>query len=157
MRVVIQRVLEGRVRVEGEVVGSIGPGVVVLLGVDRGDGEKEVDELVQRIAHFRMFEDESGRMGRSILEVGAELLLVSQVTLCRQPRKGSRPSFDQAEKPDVARQLLLRFEESLRVEGVERISGGRFGARMQVEMVGDGPVTFVFESQAGWSQTPEIS
>ncbi|MDP7035234.1 MAG: D-aminoacyl-tRNA deacylase [Planctomycetota bacterium] len=157
MRVVIQRVLEGRVRVEGEVVGSIGSGVVVLLGVDRGDGEKDVEELVQRVVHFRMFEDGSGRMGRSLLEAEAELLLVSQVTLCRQPRKGSRPSFDQAEKPDVARSLLLRFEESLRAEGVERISTGRFGARMQVEMVGDGPVTFVFESQGRLSQTSEIS
>ena len=136
--------------VETECVGAIGKGSLVLLGVLRGDRVEDARKLAERVARFRMFEDDRGRMERSLLEIGGSALLVSQVTLAHRDamgRKGRRPSFDLAARPDQALPLCASFEEALRELGV-RVSTGRFGARMQVELVNDGPVTIWLDSRA---------
>jgi D-tyrosyl-tRNA(Tyr) deacylase len=148
VKAVLQRVTRGAVRVDGEVVGAIGPGVVVLLGVLRGDGAAEADRLAAKVAAFRYFEDERGRMGRSILAAGGEALVVSQFTHAADGRRGRRPSFDAAAAPELAEPLVARFVAALRAAAVP-VTTGRFGARMEVELVGDGPVTFVLDEPPG--------
>lgn len=142
MIAVVQRVTRACVRVEGAVVGRIDAGMVVLLGVLRPDTEADAARLAERVAGFRFFADEEDRMNRAALEVGAGVLVVSQFTLAADGRKGRRPSFDAAAPPDRAEPLYERFVEALRALGL-RVETGRFGARMEVELVGDGPVTFV--------------
>ena len=144
MKSVLQRVQRACVRVEGEVVGEIGPGLLVLLGVMRGDGEQEARRLAERIARLRCFEDEQGRMHHSALDLGRCILVVSQFTLAADGRKGRRPSFDRAAPPEEARELYEGFVEQLRGMGLG-VETGRFQAKMAVELVNDGPVTFVFE------------
>jgi len=144
MKAVLQRVARAAVRVDGEVVGEIGPGVLILLGVIRGDGVGEADWLAERSAAFRFFRDDEGRMNRSVLEVGGSALVVSQFTLAADGRKGRRPSFDKAAAPEQAEGLCEHFVERLRALGVPTETG-RFGAMMEVELVNDGPVTFVLE------------
>ena len=140
----MQRVTRASVTVEGKVVGKIGPGVLVLLGIEKGDLEADLDATAERLAQFRMFQDEAGRMNRSLVEVGGAALVVSQFTLCADLRKGRRPSFDAAEEPGRALELVERFRVALERVGIAT-QGGRFGASMQVELVNDGPVTFVIE------------
>ena len=142
MRAVVQRVSEARVRVDGEVVGEIGQGLCVLLGVSRDDGEGEAARLADKVAKLRIFENEDGRFDRSLLDVGGEVLVVSQFTLIADTGKGNRPSFSRAAAPDEAEQLYESFCAALREAGV-RVATGRFGARMAVELVNDGPVTIV--------------
>ncbi|MGD2017356.1 MAG: D-aminoacyl-tRNA deacylase [Planctomycetota bacterium] len=149
MRAVLQRVLRAEVRVDGEVVGAIGRGVVVLLGVLDGDGPEEAERMAAKLATFRFFGDADGRMNRSALdllaggeEVGA--LVVSQFTLAADGRKGRRPSFDRAAPPEVAEPLYRRFCEILEGEGLP-VETGVFGASMEVDLVNDGPVTFVLD------------
>jgi D-aminoacyl-tRNA deacylase len=144
MRSVCQRVGEARVRVGGEVVAEIGPGLCVLLGVAAGDGETEAVRLAGKIARLRVFPDEDGRFDRSLLDTGGSALVVSQFTLIADTAKGNRPSFAAAAAPDRAEPLYERFCEELRALGVP-VEQGVFGARMDVELVNDGPVTIVLD------------
>jgi len=133
------------VRVGSEEVAVTGPGLVVLLGVAQGDGELEPERLAGKIARLRIFENEEGRFDRSLLDVGGEALVVSQFTLIADTAKGNRPSFTAAASPEVAEPLYERFCEALEREGV-RVARGVFGARMQVALVNDGPVTIVLDA-----------
>jgi D-aminoacyl-tRNA deacylase len=142
VRAVVQRVSEARVRVDGEVVGEIGQGLCVLLGVSREDGEDEAARLADKVAKLRIFENEDGRFDRSLLDVDGDALVVSQFTLIADTAKGNRPSFSEAAAPEDAEQLYESFCAALRESGV-RVETGRFGARMAVELVNDGPVTIV--------------
>jgi len=145
MRAVVQRVKRGEVRVSGEVVGRISFGLVVLLGIGRNDTEATGDALADKIANLRIFADGQRRMNRSIIESGGEILCVSQFTLYGDCRKGRRPSYDQAAAPELAAGLFQGFLESLRRRGISTETG-RFRADMEVELVNDGPVTLLLDS-----------
>ena len=147
MRAVIQRVRRAEVRVGTEVVGAIGPGLLVLLGAGAGDGEVDVDYLVDKVACLRVFADDQERMNRSLLDVGGGLLVVSQFTLYGDARKGRRPSFTAALEPVMAERLYERFLVRSREAGVAQVAAGRFGAMMDVELVNDGPVTLLLDSR----------
>ena len=144
MRVVVQRVSRGRVSVDGRGVAEIGPGVVILLGIGMADGEEQARYLAEKIAHLRIFEDEEGKINRSLLEVGGEAIVVSQFTLYADTRKGRRPSFTDAAPPEIASPLVGRFADMLAGLGV-RTQTGEFGAHMLVEIANDGPVTIWLE------------
>jgi D-aminoacyl-tRNA deacylase len=146
---VVQRVRAGRVLVGGEVVGEIGAGFVVLVGVCQSDGPETAQFLADKIAHLRIMDDDAGRMDRSVLDVGGEVLVVSQFTLYGDARKGRRPSYTQAARGETAERLYLAVCERLREAGI-RVATGRFGAAMQVELVGDGPVTILLDSDRGF-------
>jgi D-tyrosyl-tRNA(Tyr) deacylase len=145
MRAVVQRVSEASVRVETDVVGRIGRGLLVLLGVSTTDTEKDVDYLSEKIAHLRIFEDPDGKLNRSLLEVGGEMLVVSQFTLLGDCRKGRRPSFTAAAEPGHAARLYEHFVRQTARQGVP-VQTGRFQALMAVSLVNDGPVTLVLDS-----------
>ncbi|HYH67771.1 MAG TPA: D-aminoacyl-tRNA deacylase [Urbifossiella sp.] len=145
MRAVIQRVRRAAVVVNGETVGAIDAGWLVLLGVAPADAPAEAAWLADKVAHLRAFEDDAGKMNRSVLDVGGAVLVVSQFTLLGDTRKGRRPSFTGAAPAAVAEPLVERFVAELRSVGLP-VATGRFGADMQVELVNDGPVTFVLES-----------
>jgi D-tyrosyl-tRNA(Tyr) deacylase len=140
MRALVQRVRSASVTVDGERVASIGAGMLVLLGVRRGDGDGEADRIVRKLLALRIFEDDDGRMNRSVTDAGGEILCVSQFTLYGDARKGNRPSFVDAAAPDEAAPLYERVRAGLGAQG------GRFGARMQVELVNEGPVTLLVEA-----------
>ena len=140
MRALVQRVSEASVTVEGEEVGRIGPGLLVLLGVRRGDGEGEADRIVSKLLALRVFDDADGRMNLNLRDAGGEILCVSQFTLYGDTRKGNRPSFVDAASPDEAEPLYERVRGGLSAQG------GVFGARMAVALVGDGPVTLLIEA-----------
>jgi D-aminoacyl-tRNA deacylase len=140
MRALVQRVSSASVSVGAERLSAIGPGLLVLLGVRRGDGDPEADWIVRKLLALRIFEDEDGRMNRSVTDVGGDILCVSQFTLYGDARKGNRPSFVDAAPPDGAERLYERVRQGLGARG------GRFGARMAVELVNDGPVTLLVES-----------
>ena len=142
MRVVVQRVAEARVRVGGEVRGEIGPGLCVLLGVADVDGEDEAERLAGRVARLRIFENGVGKFDRSLLDTGGEALVVGQFTLIADTAKGNRPSFGHAAPPERAEVLYERFCAALRGLGVP-VETGVFGARMELELMNDGPVTIV--------------
>jgi D-tyrosyl-tRNA(Tyr) deacylase len=142
VKAVVQRVSKARVTARGEPVGEIGPGLCVLLGVARGDGAAEAQQLAGKVARLRIFEDDEGRFDRSLLDVGGEALVVSQFTLLADTAKGNRPSFGEAAPPEEAEPLYESFCEALRAQGVP-VETGVFGARMAVELVNDGPVTIV--------------
>jgi D-aminoacyl-tRNA deacylase len=144
MKIVFQRVSRAAVRVDGQVRGEIGAGALVLLGVAGGDGEEQADQLARKVARLRVFENEEGRFDRSLLDTGGAALVVSQFTLIADTAKGNRPSFSDAAAPDRADELYERFCEALRAEGIQ-VETGVFGARMEVELVNDGPVTIVLE------------
>ena len=146
MRAVLQRVKRAEVRVAGELVGRIGPGLVLLVGMARNDTRESGQVLAEKIAHLRVFDDEHARMNRSLLEVGGGVLCVPQFTLYGDCRKGRRPSYDRAAPPDAARPLYEAFLESLRALGLE-VQTGRFQAMMEVELVNDGPVTLLLDSE----------
>ncbi|MED4270096.1 D-aminoacyl-tRNA deacylase [Geobacillus stearothermophilus] len=145
MRAVIQRAKEAKVTVDGEVVGAIAAGLVVLLGVTHDDTEADAAYLAEKIAHLRIFEDEQGKMNRSLLEVGGAVLSVSQFTLYGDCRKGRRPNFMAAAKPDHALPLYEAFNVALRERGVH-VETGVFGAMMDVSLTNDGPVTLIIDS-----------
>ncbi|WZY00884.1 D-aminoacyl-tRNA deacylase [Bacillus sp. FSL W7-1360] len=145
MRVVVQRVTRGCVRVDGDVVGEIGAGLVLLVGVTHQDTEEDVAYCADKIAHLRIFNDENDKMNDSILTRGGHVLSVSQFTLYGDCRKGRRPNFMQAAKPDQAASLYDFFNEKLCAYGLH-VETGVFGATMEVELVGDGPVTLIVES-----------
>ncbi len=145
MRAVLQRVRRAAVRVEGATVGEIGPGLLILLGVGRDDTPETARALAEKAANLRLFDDAEGRMNRSLLETGGASLCVSQFTLYGDCRKGRRPSFDQAAAPEEARLLYETFVESMRALDVH-VETGQFQARMDVELVNDGPVTLLLDS-----------
>jgi D-tyrosyl-tRNA(Tyr) deacylase len=146
MRTVIQRVQKGQVTVDGESIGAIGPGLVILLGAGQGDGQAEADRLAAKIANLRIFADAEGKTNLSILDVDGEALVISQFTLYADCRKGRRPSFVHAAPPDVAAPLVNYFVERLEQAGVRRVESGEFGAMMLVEIQNDGPFTIFLDS-----------
>ncbi|CEG23050.1 D-tyrosyl-tRNA(Tyr) deacylase [Planococcus massiliensis] len=146
MRVVLQRSKEASVTVDGEVTGSIESGYVLLVGVTHEDTQKDVDYVAGKIAQLRLFEDEDGKMNRSILENGGDILSISQFTLYGDVKKGRRPSFIQAARPETAEPIWEAFNDALRNNGL-KVETGIFGAMMDVELVNDGPVTIVVESK----------
>lgn len=145
MRLVLQRVKGAEVKVEGQTVGKVGKGLVVFLGVKNGDGEGDAKYLAEKVTKLRVFEDTSGKFNLSIMDVGGEVLVVSQFTLYGDCRKGRRPSFTQASPPEEAIKLYQRFVTLLQERGL-RVETGVFGSRMLVEIQNQGPVTFVLES-----------
>lgn len=146
MIAVVQRVTTAHVVVDGATVGAIGRGLLVLLGVAKGDLDEDRLTLARKVAEFRIFEDETGRMNRSCLELGLEVLVVSQFTLCADLRRGRRPGFDPAEVPERAQVAVSTYSNDLRSLGL-RVAEGRFGASMAVHLVNDGPATFVLDSR----------
>ena len=146
MRAVIQRVSQAKVVVDDNTVGQIGKGFMILLGVHEQDTQTDVDYLVGKISKLRVFEDDQQKMNRSIIDVGGEILSISQFTLFADTKKGNRPSFVQAAKPDVAIPLYEAFNEGLRQTGIP-VETGIFGADMKCHLVNDGPVTIIIDSQ----------
>ena len=146
MRAVIQRVKESSVTIENDIVGKIEAGLMVLLGVAGHDRIGDADYLVDKIVHLRIFEDENGKMNRSLLETGGQMLVVSQFTLLADCRKGRRPSFIQAAEPNKAAELYEYFVKKVRQKGI-LVETGRFRAMMAVALINDGPVTIILESQ----------
>jgi D-tyrosyl-tRNA(Tyr) deacylase len=146
MRAVLQRVLEASVAVEGTTVGRIGPGLLVLLAVGQRDEDKDLEWMVEKVAHLRIFEDEQGKMNRSLLEGTRALLVVSQFTLYGDARKGRRPSFTAARNPQEAERLYQAFCERARALDLQ-VQTGVFAAQMQVALVNDGPVTLILDSE----------
>lgn len=141
MIALIQRVLSARVEVSGETVGEIGPGLLALVAVEPHDGEREAQRMLQRLLGYRVFSDETGRMNRSLVDTGGDLLLVSQFTLAADTRSGMRPSFTSAAPPEHGQHWFERLLELARAAH-PRVETGRFGAHMVVSLVNDGPVTF---------------
>ena len=148
MKAVIQRVSAAEVTVRGERVGSIRHGLVILLGVLKGDGEGDVRILHEKIPCLRIFEDEQGRMNRSLIDVKGQLLVVSQFTLAADLKKGLRPSFDPAADPQTAERLYQKLVADLREAGLE-VQTGIFGEMMQVTLINEGPVTFILDTKTG--------
>ena len=146
MKAVIQRVQEASVRVDGEMVSSIGKGFMLLLGVMKGDSEKEAELLAKKTAALRVFEDENGKMNLSVNDVGGEILSVSQFTLCADCKKGNRPSFTDSEEPVRANELYEYFCNELLKNGVKSVKKGVFGADMKVSLINDGPVTITYDT-----------
>lgn len=147
MRVILQRVTQGSVTVEGRITGAVDTGFVALVGVTHSDTQAEADLLAKKTANLRVFEDSEGKMNLSALEVGGGVLVVSQFTLYADARKGRRPSFTDAARPEQAAPLVEYFVERLRAEGIQRVEQGVFGAMMQVAIHNDGPVTIILDSR----------
>ena len=145
MRIVLQRVKNASVTVEGEIVSEIGSGLLLLVGIAQGDGEEEAAWLAGKVARLRVFGDEDEKMNLSVTDTGGEVLAVSQFTLLADTRKGNRPSFIRAALPEQAETLFDYFREKLREEGIVSVKTGRFGAMMDVALVNDGPVTIMLE------------
>lgn len=145
MRALLQRVTHASVTVDNQIVGQIDQGLLVLLGIGQDDGEAQVKALVDKIVHLRIFEDEEGKMNRSLLDVGGSALVVSQFTLYADMRKGRRPSFTDAAPPAQAEPLVERFKTAIAAYDIH-VAGGVFGAHMQVSLVNDGPVTLWLDS-----------
>lgn len=147
MRVILQRSLEAKVEVDGAITGQINNGFVLLVGITHEDTEADAKYVADKVVNLRLFEDEDGKMNHSILEKGGSILSVSQFTLYGDTKKGRRPSFSLAAKPDFAQPLYEMFNEELRSKGVQ-VETGVFGAMMNVSLVNDGPVTLIVESLA---------
>lgn len=145
MRAVVQRVSRAQVTVADELTGAVNKGLLVLVGVTEGDTEKDVQYLADKVTGLRIFEDENGKMNLSVKDVGGEILSVSQFTLYGDCRKGKRPSFDKAARPEAANMLYEKFNELCRQQGVQ-VETGVFRSHMQVELVNDGPVTILLDS-----------
>ncbi len=145
MRAVVQRVKKSSVFIDGQSVATIGPGLMVLLGVARNDSEKEADFLAEKIPNLRIFEDKNEKMNLSLLDSGGQMLVVSQFTLLGNCRKGRRPSYVDAAEPETANALYEYFIEKVRTKGID-VQSGRFRAMMDVHLINDGPVTLVVES-----------
>lgn len=146
MRALLQRVSRSSVTVDGQVVGAIGHGFLVLLGIGQDDGEAQVQTLAEKIVHLRVFADDEGKMNRSLLDIRGEALVVSQFTLYADVRKGRRPSFTSAASPALAEPLVERFKATLAGYSL-KVEGGIFGAHMDVELINDGPVTIWLDSE----------
>lgn len=147
MRILLQRVSQGSVAVDGEVVGEVGLGYVLLVGVGEGDSEAQADRLAEKVVNLRLFSDEAGKFDRSLLDVGGGALVISQFTLYGDARKGRRPSFVRAARPEVAEPLCEYFVKRLKGLGVGVVTTGRFGASMRVTLTNEGPVTLMLDSE----------
>ncbi len=148
MRVVIQRVYQANVKIEGKEVGAIQTGLLLLLGVGSDDNQDDIDYLIKKITNMRIFSDEEGKMNLSVLDIKGELLIISQFTLHASTKKGNRPSFINAAKPDLANKLYLDFITAAKTAiGKYQVATGQFGADMQIGLVNDGPVTIVMDSK----------
>ncbi|MDZ7637960.1 MAG: D-aminoacyl-tRNA deacylase [Bryobacterales bacterium] len=145
MRAVVQRVSSAKVEVDSKITGAVGCGILLLLGVERGDGQSNADALLDKVSHLRIFPDEAGKMNLSLRDVGGALLVVSQFTLLGDCRKGRRPSFDRAAPPEEARALYEYFVQRARGAGLA-VESGVFQAHMNVSLVNDGPVTLLLET-----------
>lgn len=146
MKAVLQRVKNAEVTVDGESVGKIGEGYMLLLGVMNGDTKEDAELLAKKTAMLRVFTDENDKMNKSVLDIGGEVLVVSQFTLCADVKKGNRPSFDNSAKPDEAKVLYEHFCSELKKNGVKNVETGVFGAHMQVSLVNNGPVTIIYDT-----------
>ena len=146
MRAVLQRVRSAQVIVDEQLTGKIGPGLLVFLGISREDNRQDADYLVSKLIHLRVFEDKEGKMNFSLLDTGGEMLVVSQFTLLADCRKGRRPSFDAAEKPEKAIELYQYFIQQVKKRGVN-LTTGRFQSLMEVSLVNHGPVTILLDSK----------
>lgn len=147
MRAILQRVQRGHVAVNGEIVGQVGAGYVILLGVTHSDGPDGVEKLAEKVVNLRVFEDDQGKMNLSALDTGAEMLVISQFTLYADTRKGRRPSFTNAAPPETAEPLVERFIAALRSLGIQKVASGLFGAHMLVHIENDGPVTIILDTE----------
>ena len=147
MRAVVQRVSEARVSIDGQITGSIGPGLAVLVAVEAADGPADIAWLSGKIVRLRIFNDESGVMNRSVQDVAGEILLISQFTLFASTRKGNRPSYLRSAKPEIAVPLYEQFHAQLARDLGGPVPTGRFGANMQVSLTNDGPVTLLLDSR----------
>lgn len=147
MRVILQRVSEASVRVEGKVKGEIGIGLMLLLGIEHDDNKEDADWLIQKITQMRIFSDEEGKMNLSVREIGGRFLVVSQFTLHASTKKGNRPSFIKAARPEYAVPLYSYFIEKLELESESQVENGEFGADMKVSLINDGPVTIFMDSK----------
>ena len=147
MRVVIQRVLEAHVKVEGQIIGAIQRGLMILVGIENADAQEDIDWLSNKITQMRIFDDEQGVMNLSVKEVGGSILLISQFTLHASTKKGNRPSYIQAAKPEIAIPLYEALIRKLNEDLSAPIQTGKFGADMKVSLVNDGPVTIIMDSQ----------
>lgn len=145
MKLVIQKVKKAKVEVKNKVVGEIERGYMVLLGVKRGDTEKEADYLAKKLCNLRIFEDENGKMNLSIKDVDGELLIISQFTLYGNTKDGNRPSFIEAEEPEKANELYKYFMMKCKENGIEKVEQGMFGKHMEVSLINDGPTTIIME------------
>jgi D-tyrosyl-tRNA(Tyr) deacylase len=146
MRIVVQRVTRASVTAAGSVAGEIGPGLLALVGVERGDTDEDMRYGVEKLAGLRVFEDENGKMNRSVVDAGGAILLVSQFTLLGDARHGRRPSFSNAERPEAAEPMVRRMARAIADRGIP-VAQGVFGADMQVRLVNDGPVTILLDSK----------
>lgn len=154
MRVILQRVTQGSVRVADEIVGAIDTGFVALVGVTHDDSQAEAELLAKKTAHLRVFEDDEGKMNISALDAGAGVLVISQFTLYADSRKGRRPSFVGAAKPEQAEPLVTYYAEQLQQQGIQQVEQGVFGAMMHVEIHNDGPVTIILDTDDLQGKTP---
>lgn len=148
MKVLIQRVKKASVTIENELYSSIGKGILALVGIEKGDTLEQVQKLAKKIVNLRIFPDEDDKMNRSLADIQGEMLIVSQFTLCGDCKKGTRPSFDKSAPPEIANKLYEDFIKEVRSYNI-KTGTGRFGAMMEVELINDGPVTFMLEVQNG--------
>lgn len=151
MKAVVQRVKYSSVEVSGEIVGQINQGLNILIGVQAGDSEREAELLAGKIARLRIFKDDENKMNLSVVDVGGAALVISQFTLCADIKKGNRPSFDSSAEPKIAKKLYEYFTEKLKENGVINTQNGIFAAEMTVEIINDGPVTIMLDTDI-WSQ-----
>lgn len=147
MKAVIQRVKYASVKIDGEIVGACNQGFMILLGVQQGDTEEDADKLLKKVPVLRIFEDENGKMNKSLIDVNGEVLVVSQFTLLADCSHGRRPSFINSAPPDIANALYEYFVQGMKDAGVSRVETGEFGADMAVELLNDGPVTILLDSK----------
>ncbi len=146
MKALIQRVKMAEVQIDGKIYSKTNKGLLIFLGIENGDTEKDIEYLVRKVPHLRIFEDSQEKMNLSTLDIKGEILVVSQFTLSADCRRGNRPSFDSAEEPAKAKDIYMRFIEGLRESGL-KIETGDFGAYMQVHLINDGPVTIMIDSK----------
>ena len=144
MKALIQRVKKASVSIDDKLYSSIGMGILVFLGVEKGDNTENAEKLSQKLINLRIFEDENGKMNKSLLDIKGEMLVVSQFTLCGDCKKGTRPSFDKSAPPEVAEKLYEKFVDFVKIS-VTNVQTGKFRAMMDVELINDGPVTFLVE------------
>ena len=147
MKAVIQRVINSSVAVDGEIIGEIGKGFMILLGVMQSDTKEDADKLIKKIPVLRIFEDENEKMNLSCLDTDGEILVISQFTLCADCSHGRRPSFTNSAPPQEANSLYCYFVDELKKSGIKKVATGKFGADMKVSLINDGPVTIVLDSR----------